>query len=169
MRPGLSECARATSARESRFRIDAPIVPARAARVIALDAGAAAVVRRVAAGGPWANARFLACGAPSPGQAVDGADIPLRPIDGTSPTAPLSEEVLGSDVVVLVATEDAGRSYAAAIGRECGARGIMTAGVVLGFGYEADDAVAALRPYARVLLPTADESDVTDLLTALRV
>jgi hypothetical protein len=29
--------------------------------------------------------------------------------------------------------------------------------------------VAALRPHARVLLPTADETDVVDLLTALRV
>jgi hypothetical protein len=29
--------------------------------------------------------------------------------------------------------------------------------------------VAALRPHARVLLPSADELDVVDLLTALRV
>jgi hypothetical protein len=39
---------------------------------------------------------------------------------------------------------------------------------VLGTGREADGAVAALRPHARVLLPSADEHDVTDLLTALR-
>ena len=45
----------------------------------------------------------------------------------------------------------------------------MTAGLVLGNGSEARDAVAALRPHARVLLPTADESDVLELLTALRV
>jgi hypothetical protein len=44
----------------------------------------------------------------------------------------------------------------------------MTAGFVLGDGYEADDAVAALRPHTRVLLPTADESDVVEVLTALR-
>ena len=31
------------------------------------------------------------------------------------------------------------------------------------------EAVAALRPHARVLLPTADESDLVELLTALRV
>jgi hypothetical protein len=30
-------------------------------------------------------------------------------------------------------------------------------------------AVAALRPHARVLLPSADEADVIDLLSALRV
>ncbi len=45
----------------------------------------------------------------------------------------------------------------------------MTAGLVLGDGFEAEDAVAALRPHARVLLLSADESDVFELLTALRV
>ncbi|MYX62831.1 3-methyl-2-oxobutanoate hydroxymethyltransferase, partial [Streptomyces sp. SID8382] len=54
-------------------------------------------------------------------------------------------------------------------GRHCFRYGITTAGVVLGQGFEADDAVAALRPYARVLLLAADESDVFELLTALRV
>jgi hypothetical protein len=44
----------------------------------------------------------------------------------------------------------------------------MTAGIVLGAGSAAEHAVAALRPYARVLLPSGDESDVTELLTALR-
>ena len=40
---------------------------------------------------------------------------------------------------------------------------------MLGDGFEAEDAMAALRPYARVLLLSADESDVVELLTALRV
>jgi hypothetical protein len=45
----------------------------------------------------------------------------------------------------------------------------MTAGLVLGDGSQTHGAVAALRPHARVLLPTADESDLVELLTALRV
>ena len=40
----------------------------------------------------------------------------------------------------------------------------MTAGLVLGDGFEAEDAVAALRPHARVLMVSADESDVVELL-----
>jgi hypothetical protein len=159
----LSECARATSTSESRFRITVPIAPARAARVIALDPVAAAVTRRVAAG-LWASARFYTC----EDGPVDGPEaLPLRGLDGSR--AMLGEVLTGSDVVVVVATEDSGRACAAAIGRACSARAVTTAGVVLGDGFEADDAVAALRPHARVLLLSADESDVSELLTALRV
>lgn len=156
----LSESARAASAAESRFRIDAPIVPARAARVVALDERAASVARRLAER-PWAHARFFT----STG-AQDGTVL-LHDLDGAA--APLEDVLTGSDVVVVLATEDGGRATAAAIGRICGRRGITTAGIVLGDGFEADDAVAALRPYARVLLLSADESDAFELLTALRV
>ncbi len=159
-RQQLSECARATSAYESRFRIDRPIVPARAARVVALDERAVAVARRVA-GRQWAHARFYAC------EGGDPLDPVLRRLDGVP--APLRQVLTGTDVVVVLATEDSGEAYAAAIGRTCWERGITTAGLVLGIDYEAQDAVAALRPYARVLLPSADESDVLELLTALRV
>ncbi|MEU6601699.1 3-methyl-2-oxobutanoate hydroxymethyltransferase [Streptomyces flaveolus] len=154
--PQLSESARAASASEARFRIDVPIRPARAARVVALDERAAAVARRLAER-PWAHARFYT----SQGAAL------LHELDGEP--APLEEVLTGTDVVVVLATEDGGRAAAAAIGRICGRRGITTAGVVLGDGFEADDAVAALRPYARVLLLSADESDCFELLTALRV
>jgi hypothetical protein len=153
-----SESARAASAAESRFRIDAPIVPARAARVVALDEPAASVARRLA-GHPWAHARFYT------GHA-DGGGL-LHQLDGAA--VELEEVLTGSDVVVVLATEDGGRDTAAAIGRLCGRRGITTAGVVLGDGFEAEGAVAALRPYARVLLLSADESDAFELLTALRV
>ncbi|GEC03218.1 hypothetical protein SSP24_08730 [Streptomyces spinoverrucosus] len=156
----LSESARAASASESRFRIDVPIAPARAARVVALDERAASVARRLAER-PWAHARFY-----TGGGVRDGGGL-LHELDGAA--APLDEVLTGSDVVVVLATEDGGRAAAAAIGRFCSRHGITTAGVVLGDGFEADDAVAALRPYARVLLLSADESDAFELLTALRV
>jgi cobyrinic acid a,c-diamide synthase len=129
--------------------------------VVALDHAAAEVVRR-AAGLEWANARFSVCEA-VPG-AVDGAL--LRGLDGTPAT--LADELASADVVVMVATGDSGAGCAYTLGKACWERGIQTAGVVLGDGSQADDAVAALRPHARVLLPTADESDVVELLTALR-
>lgn len=150
--------ARATSAAEARYRIDAPIVPSRGARVIALDQGAAAVAARVA-GQEWASARFLIC--------EGGTEaLQLRGIGG--PAADLSEHLAGADVVVMIATQDAGAACAHVIGRACSERSIMTAGIVLGDGSDAEHAVAALRPHARVLLPSADESDVVELLTALR-
>jgi hypothetical protein len=175
----LSSCARAATAAETRYRIDKPIAPARAARIFALDDAAAAITRRVARQ-QWANAKFYVCEA---GNSLDGSsnsnghgrpsaadDVLLREIDGSSPPpASLQAELAGADVAVVIATQDGGRRSAAAIGRTCSAAGIMTAGIVLGDGSMADDAVAALRPYARVLLLSADESDVFELLTALRV
>jgi hypothetical protein len=164
----VSNCARAASAAESRFRINAPIAPARAARVVALDEGAARVVR-VVAGHEWANARFLVCeGAPATGTGDRaGAGLLLRDVVDGAP-ALLGEELTRADAVFLIATEDSGAACAWVIGKACAERGVMTAGFVVGDGFEADDAVAALRPHARVLLPTADESDVVEVLRALR-
>ncbi|MDP9417191.1 MAG: 3-methyl-2-oxobutanoate hydroxymethyltransferase [Actinomycetota bacterium] len=159
--PPLSSCARAATAAEARYRIDAPIAPSRGARVIALDEGAAVVVRE-AASQPWASARFFVCELGSKPE----SGVHLSGIAGGS--ASLAEQLTDADVVVMVATEDAGAPCAYSIGRACWERSIMTAGLVLGNGFEADRAVAALRPHARVLLPSADAGDVIELLVALR-
>jgi hypothetical protein len=160
----LSSCARAASAQESRFRIDRPIAPSRAGRIVALDDGAAEVVVRTAQL-EWANARFYVC------EGSDGDELVLRGIDGGPAT--LADELASASVVVMVATSDTGAGCAYALGKACWERGIQTAGLVLGDGTHsgtaAAAAVAALRPHARVLLPDADELDVVDLLTALRV
>jgi hypothetical protein len=161
----LSSCARAATAAEARYRIDAP-VESRAARVIALDDRAADVVRSVATQ-EWASARFFVCEDVPVSGGVTGGDFLLRGIDGSP--AVLGDELSGAHVVVMVATQDSGAACAYAIGHACWERAIMTAGLVLGDGFAAQDAVAALRPHARVLLPSADESDVVELLTALRV
>jgi hypothetical protein len=153
-------CARAATAAEARFRIDRPVAPARAPRIVALDDGAAEVVRRTAAL-PWANARFSVC------EATDGTDaVLLRGVDGG--TATLADELASADVVVMIATSDAGARCAHTIGKACWQRAVQTAGLVVSEGPGSVRAVAALRPHARVLLPGADESDVVDLLTALR-
>jgi hypothetical protein len=160
----LSSCARAASAQESRFRIDRPIAPSRAGRIVALDDGAAEVVARTAQL-EWANAHFYVC------EGAEGDELVLRGIDGGPAT--LADELASASVVVMVATGDTGAGCAYALGKACWERGIQTAGLVLGDGTHsgtaAAAAVAALRPHARVLLPDADELDVVDLLTALRV
>jgi hypothetical protein len=143
MRPILANsCARAATAEEARFRIDRPI-GGRAALVVALDDDAAEVVERVAEK-PWHGARFV--------RATDGFD----------------EDLTDTDVAVMVATADADARAAAAIAQACAARGIMTAGLILGDPLEVAAAVSALRPYARNLMVTDDEDDVAEVLTALR-
>ena len=161
-----SSCARAASAEESRFRINRPIAPSRAGRVVALDERAALVVSR-AAQLEWANARFYECVSAD----ADADGIVLRGINGGPAT--LADELASASVVVMVATSDAGAACAHALGKACWERGVQTAGMVIGDGTHggtvAAAAVAALRPHARVLLPSADEADVVDVLTALRV
>jgi hypothetical protein len=153
-----SSCARAATATEARYRIQRPVAPARAPRIIALDDGAAEVVGRTA-GLRWANARFYSC------ESTDGT-VTLRGIEGRPAT--LADELASADVVVMIATDDGGADCAYTIGKACWQRSIMTAGLVVSDDDAADRAVAALRPHARVLLPGADESDVVELLTALR-
>lgn len=173
MRPILlNSCAMAATAAEARFRIDAPIAPSWATRVMALDPAAAVVVRPVAEQ-HWASARFFTCdgpASPAGGEvAGDVADVVLRRMDGS--LARLGEELDGADVAVMVATADASATAAATIGDACTLRGIMTAAVILGDGYGtggAGGAVSALRPHARVLMVTSDEHDVVEVLTALR-
>ncbi|SCL28672.1 hypothetical protein GA0070624_3738 [Micromonospora rhizosphaerae] len=163
----LNSCARAATAAEARFRINAPIAPSRGACVIALDDGAEAVVRRVAEE-QWSSARFFVCKLPALLSASNGdlADVVLLATDGSE--SRLSDELAGADVAVMVATADDGANAAEAIGDACTLRGIMTAGVVITDGHDAEATVSALRPHARVLMVTRDEHDVAELLSALR-
>ncbi len=163
----LNSCTQAATAAEARFRIDRPI-GGRSARVIALDEGAAEVVRRVA-DLPWGGARFLTYAgrtAPANGSNSSPATILLRAADGSETR--LSEELADADVAIMIATADAGPEAASAIAQACALQGIMTAVLILGDRLEVGAAVSALRPYARVLMVTDDEDDVPAVLTALR-
>jgi hypothetical protein len=162
-----SSCARAATAPEARHRIQRPVAPARAPRIIALDDGAVEIVRRTAEL-QWANARFYAC-EPAGGAVTRGITargITARGIEGRPAT--LADELASADVVVMIATNDHGADRAYTIGKACWQRSVMTAGLVVSDEPGSERAVAALRPHARVLLPSADESDVVELLTALR-
>jgi hypothetical protein len=158
----LSSSARATTADESRFRLDYPLAPARAVRVIALDPAAEAMVRLVAKL-PWDSARFLvAAGSQLPGE---GGDFSVRKLDGSATS--LALELFDVDVAIMVATTDSAAAAAATIGAACSERAIMTAGIVIGDG-RTQATVSVLRPFARVLMVSADESDLIALLTAVR-
>lgn len=143
MRPILrSSCAQAATAAEARFRIDREI-GGRAALVVALDGGAAEIVGRLL-DRPWQGARFF------------------------TREAPTDADIAGADVAIMIATGDDGAEAASAVARACTLRGIMTAGLIVGDRLEVGAAVSALRPYARVLMVTGDEDDVSEVLTALR-
>jgi hypothetical protein len=166
MDAAVSTSARATTAGEARYRLDYPLAPARAPRVIALDRGADAIVRRVAAL-PWDSARFyLSTGAPtSDGNGGDPDDLWLKEAAGLD--ARLSDVLAGVDAVIMVATNDEGASTAALVGAACTDRAIMSAGIIVG-EHVVDRTVAALRPHARILLVSEDQGDLDALLLAVR-
>lgn len=168
MHPTLhNSCAYAATAAELAYRIDAPVTLRRAARVIALDQGAAQVMTDLfhpERGGTrlfyWDSAAQVL---EEPGH-LD--DLVLRAADGA--TTRLSAELADADIAVMVATGGAGAPAAAVIGGACSLRGIMTVGLAIAEGADSDAAVLGLRPHARVLIVSADASDVPDLLHALR-
>jgi hypothetical protein len=169
----LNSCAWAATAAEARFRINAGPQAPRSSRVVALDAGAAAVVRELAEQ-PWRGTRFLrydADAARADG-AADGAangvgamaDVVLEASDGR---VRLSEELIDADFMMMIATANDGAAAASTIGNACTLRGIMTAAIILGDGRAADAAVTALRPHARVMLVTTDATDVAGIMSAV--
>jgi hypothetical protein len=166
----LSSSARATTADESRFRLDYPLAPARAVRVVALGPAAASMVRRVA-DLPWDTARFLVVDDTRPaddaGRAsnADAADFGLHKLDGSATS--LGLELVDVDVTIMVASTDSAAAAAATIGAACSVRAIMTAGIVIGNDWT-QTTVTVLRPFARVLMVSADEDDLIALLTAVR-
>lgn len=163
MRPTLlNSCARAATAAEARFRIDAPQQAARSSRVVGLDAGAAPTVRQLSEE-PWRAARFLLYDPASNGTDLD--DITLVDMDGAD--VPLSVTLAEADFVMMIATADDGAAAAAAIGNACTLRSIMTAGLIFGDQVNVQAAVSALRPHARVLLVSRDELDAREILSAV--
>ncbi|HTI74053.1 MAG TPA: 3-methyl-2-oxobutanoate hydroxymethyltransferase [Mycobacterium sp.] len=161
-----SSCARATTAAEMRYRIDRPIRGRRGARIVGLDRGADAIVDRISRE-QWGHARFLSLAQPV-GAVGDGGSesVTLRDADGA--VTSLLTELEEADVVIMVATTESDAAAATIIGAACTVRGIMTAGLVIGERVLVGTTVAAVRPHARVLMVSADERDIIDLLTALR-
>lgn len=159
----VNSCARAATAAETRFRLDYPLVPARAVRVIGLDPATGEAVR-VAAREQWHHTRFYSVVAATDGGAETGLDLADVP-DGAARS--LAGELDGVDAVVMVASSGAGAEAAATIGAACALRGIMTAGLLLSGG-DSHSPLTLLRRYARMLLVPADVDDLIELLRAIR-
>jgi hypothetical protein len=167
----LSGCARASSAAESRYRINAKPFAQRSSRVIALDRRSAAIVGEAAAQS-WGGGHFLVFESALPDDALLRR-APGGPGDSGATTALLSEELDGADTVVMVASAEGSAAAASLIGDAAAARGIMSAGLVVPGQDAAATApggiVSALRPNAMVLVILRNATDLTAVLSALRV
>jgi hypothetical protein len=165
-----SESARATSAEEARYRIDAPNSQPRTVKVIALDAAADAVVKRIAKR-PWRRATFFT--SLSDDAAPQGAwsmqawlgDVAGRALD-------LVAEIASADLIVMVAAAGTSPPAASVIGEACALNRVMTTALIVDAREKSDAALArtlaAVRPYASMLVVADGEDYIEAMLEALR-
>jgi hypothetical protein len=167
-----SESARAGSAAESRFRIDAPSSRPRAVKVVALDRPSEALAGRLAQD-RWDGASFLTASAFSAGPPVD-TPFPMQAwlSDLTGRTRHLLEEIDRADQVVMIACAGENVPAAAIIGEACSLKRVATTALIIGGDAASDEALsrtlAQLRPWALMLVVARSEAYVADMLRALR-
>ncbi|HXF89184.1 MAG TPA: hypothetical protein VNK48_12595 [Xanthobacteraceae bacterium] len=159
-----------SSAKEARFRIDAPNSLQRATKVIALDAPSEHVVKRLATR-PWNGAAFFTAtafgAAPSRGASLRGwlSDLAGR-------TKSLVDEVNSADLVVMVATAGENVPAASLIGEACSLKRVTTTALIAGSAGKSDDVLAKtlsqLRPWALMLVIANSDDYIEDMLRALR-
>ena len=165
-----SQSARATSAAEARFRIDAPNSRPRAVKVVALDRPSESVVNRLSQL-PWTNASFLTAIASVPRTGAPfSVESWLKDLAGH--TKNLVDEVDSADLVVMVAAGGEDAQAASLIGEACSLKRVMTTALVLGTNAVSDATLsrtlAQLRPWALMVVIASAEEYIADMLTALR-
>ena len=149
-----------SSAAEARYRVQAPNSRPRAITVVGLDAAAESVVRRLAGEG-WQQAAFFL---------ATSADDSLTDLAGGR--RGVDDTIAASDLVILVAGPGGGARSAAAIGRACSHRRIMTTGclVLADRSSESDvsKTLAQLRPWSLMLVIARSDDYIDDMMAALR-
>lgn len=165
-----SESARAASAAEARFRIDAPNSQPRSIKVIALDRPSEAIVKRLATS-VWGNTSFLTTLASAPPR---DAPFSMRGwlADLAGHTKILVDEIEHADLVVMIATAGENIESASIIGEACSLKRVMTTGLVVTApsipAAELSRSLAQLRPWALMLVVASAEDYIADMLMALR-
>src|SRR5258707_10165043 len=165
-----SESARMSSAAEARFRVDYPNSKPRVVKVVALDAASERVVKRLAQQS-WNRGTFFTSikfeGAPGSGESWSAW---LSALAGR--TKALVEEVSGADLVVMVSSAGTSAQAAAVIGEACAARKVMTMALIIGSEQRSNEelskTLAALRPYASMLVIASGDEYIEEMLAALR-
>jgi len=165
-----SESARAASAVEARFRIDAPNSRPRTVKVIALDRPSESVVKRLVQS-HWANATFLTTLASAPPR---GEPFSMKGWLGdlAGHTKSLVDEIDSADLVVMIATAGENAEAATIIGEACSLKRVTTTVLVVAPPRVSDamlaQSLAQLRPWALMLVVASSEDYVADMLAALR-
>jgi hypothetical protein len=165
----ISQCARATTAAEAKFRIDAPNSQPRNVKIIALDAPSERVAKHLAARA-WSRASFFTASAFAPRNAHRFSPEWLTDLAGR--TKNLIDEIASADLVVMIAAAGENAQAATIIGEACSVSHVMTTALILGSENTSDEALskslAQLRPYALMLVVANGDDDIEDMLTALR-
>jgi hypothetical protein len=164
-----SESARASSAAETRFRIDAANSRQRTVKVVALDTLSEAVVRRLAEA-EWGGARFLAAAALAAAPRTDRGIATGEPGDVGGRGEPLSAGE-GTDLVALVATAGEDLAPACVVGEACRMGATIIAFVLTGPSTARETlsrTLAQLRPWTLMLTIAEDEDCIGEVLRALR-
>jgi hypothetical protein len=167
-----SESARMSSAAEARFRIDYPNSQPRVVKVIALDAASERVVKRVAEG-TWQRASFFTSIRFAPPRADEqGWSMQAWLSDLAGRTKALVEEVASADLLVMVSSAGTSAQAAAVIGEACAVRKVMTMALIIGSEQRSDEelskTLAALRPFASMLVIANGDEYIEEMLAALR-
>jgi hypothetical protein len=146
----LSESARATSAAESRFRVEPGATISRRVRVVALDAASDRVVLRLSKGS-WSSVTF-----------VPHAEVTTRGAD----------DIAAADLVVMVVSAGSDAGAAARIGQACSDMRTHTATFVIRPSSSTDEALSRtlgqVRPWSLMVVVASDEAYVEDVLRSFR-
>jgi hypothetical protein len=171
-----SESARMSSAAEARFRIDYPNSQPRVIKVVALDEVSERVVKRVAEQ-TWQRANFFTSlkfdgAAGGQDRSIQAWSMKAWLSDLAGRTKALVEEVACADLVVMVSSAGTSAEAASVIGEACAVRKVMTMALIIGSEQRSDEdlskTLAALRPYASMLVIANGDEYIEEMLAALR-
>jgi hypothetical protein len=167
-----SESARASSAAESRYRIDAANSRPRTVKVVTLDRQSQALAERLEQD-RWNGAVFLTASAFSTGPRADAPfsmEAWLHDLSGR--IRHLLEEIDGADQVVMIAAAGEEVPAAGIIGEACSLRRVATTALIVGGDSASDQALSRtlgqLRPWAMMVVVAGSDAYVADMLRALR-
>ena len=165
----LSESARAASAAEARFRVQAPNSSPRATAVIALDEGSETMLGRLAQDS-WIRATFLkAPVADPPGPAADDGWV----TDLGGRRSRVRDHVEVSDQVIMLAAAGGHAEAAGVVGRACSRKRVATTALIVGADGAADrelsKTLAQLRPWSLMVVIAGSDDYIFDMMAALRV
>jgi hypothetical protein len=162
----LSECARAATAEEARFRVDYPNSAPRRIKVIALDRHAERLVRRLAQQN-WNYATFMTTAAEGTSRSVRDW---LSNLAGEAVN--LLDQIAAADLVVTVSTAGKSADDAAIIAEACAIHKVTMTSLLIDQASASEplllETMMPLRAHAAMLVVANGDEYVEAMLTALR-